>query len=100
MYGRPFAYKPKYNLNETVKLIVEWQNNYLKKGNIFEISQELNLGLDSIVFLDDNPFERERVKHSLPEVFVPELPKDPMLYRQFLLQLDFQECILLKIILK
>ena len=33
-------WKPKYNLNETVKLIVEWQNNYLKKGNIFEISQQ------------------------------------------------------------
>ena len=68
---------------------VSWRINWDDKAkNIFEISQELNLGLDSIVFLDDNPFERERVKHSLPEVFVPELPKDPMLYRQFLLQLD------------
>jgi len=66
-----------------------WRINWDDKAkNILEISQELNIGLDSIVFLDDNPFERERVKSVLPEVFVPELPKDPMLYKRFLLQLD------------
>ena len=68
---------------------VAWRINWDDKAkNIFEIAQELNLGLDSIVFLDDNPFERERIKHSLPEVLVPELPKDPLLYKHFLLQLD------------
>ena len=68
---------------------VAWRINWDDKAkNIFEIAQELNLGLDSIVFLDDNPFERERIKHSLPEVFVPELPTDPLLYKHFLLQLD------------
>ncbi len=68
---------------------VAWRINWEDKAkNIFEIAQELKLGLDSIVFLDDNPFERERIKHSLPEVLVPELPKDPLLYKHFLLQLD------------
>ena len=68
---------------------VSWRINWDDKAkNIFEIAQELNLGLDSIVFLDDNPFERERIKHSLPEVLVPELPSDPLLYKHFLLQLD------------
>lgn len=68
---------------------VAWRINWEDKANnIVEISQELNLGLDSIVFLDDNPFERERVKHALPEVLVPELPIDPMLFRHFLMQLD------------
>ncbi len=68
---------------------VAWRINWDDKAkNIFEIAQELNLGLDSIVFLDDNPFERERIKHSLPEVFVPELPTDPLLYKHFLMQLD------------
>ena len=68
---------------------VAWRINWDDKAkNIFEIAQELNLGLDSIVFLDDNPFERERIKHSLPEVLVPELPIDPLLYKHFLLQLD------------
>jgi FkbH-like protein len=68
---------------------VSWRINWDDKAkNILEITQELNLGLDSVVFLDDNPFERERVKHALPDVFVPELPNDPMLYKHFLLQLD------------
>lgn len=68
---------------------VTWRINWDDKAkNILEITQELNLGLDAVVFLDDNAFERERVKQALPEVLVPELPSDPMLYKQFLLQLD------------
>lgn len=68
---------------------VAWRINWEDKAqNIYEIAKELNLGMDAIVFLDDNSFERERVKHALPDVFVPELPKDPMLYKHFLLQLD------------
>jgi FkbH-like protein len=37
----------------------------------------LDLGLDSFVFLDDNPAERKRVRDALPAVAVPELPEDP-----------------------
>jgi FkbH-like protein len=66
-----------------------WRINWEDKAkNIFEIADELNLGLDSVVFLDDNPFERERVKYALPDVFVPELPDTPLFYKHFLLQMD------------
>ncbi len=47
-----------------------------KAKNIREIADELNIGLDSIVFVDDNPIERELVKKELPEVEVPAFPKD------------------------
>lgn len=45
-----------------------------KSENILNISKELNIGLSSIVFVDDNPIEREEVKKSLPEVSVPDFP--------------------------
>lgn len=68
---------------------VKWKINWDDKAkNIQELATELNLGLDSIVFLDDNVFERNRVKEVFPEIYVPELPSDPMLYKQFLLQLN------------
>ena len=66
-------------------LKINWND---KVKNIVEISEELNLGLDSIVFIDDNPHERARVREALPQIFVPELPEDPLLYKQFLLGLN------------
>lgn len=60
---------------------VNWKN---KVENIREIAQELNIGLDSMVFIDDNPNERELIKQLLPEVLTVDLPKDPSLYRQVL----------------
>jgi FkbH-like protein len=45
--------------------------------NLREIAAELNVGLDSIAFLDDNPAERQRVRLALPEVVVVDLPDDP-----------------------
>jgi len=53
---------------------INWQD---KATNLREIADELNLGLDSFVFLDDNPAERDWVRAVLPEVEVPELPEDP-----------------------
>jgi len=47
-----------------------------KHENIKEMAEELNLGLDSFVFIDDNPFERKVVREFLPEVTVPEFPED------------------------
>jgi len=47
-----------------------------KPENISELAQELNIGLDSMVFIDDSEFERESVKSQLPDVIVPEMPKD------------------------
>lgn len=49
-----------------------------KPACLREIASELNMGLDSLAFLDDNPAERERVRRELPEVTVIELPDDPM----------------------
>jgi len=58
---------------------INWRS---KADNIREIAQELNIGLDSMVFVDDNPNERELVRQILPEVLTVDLPKDPSLYRQ------------------
>ncbi|MFZ0825982.1 MAG: HAD-IIIC family phosphatase [Verrucomicrobiia bacterium] len=62
-----------------------WKINWRDKAeNITQLMSGLNLGLDSAVFLDDSPFERARVKETLPQVFVPDLPADPMDYPSFL----------------
>lgn len=53
---------------------VNWQP---KPENIRKIASELNLGLDSFVFIDDSPHEREAMRRLAPEVIVPELPEDP-----------------------
>jgi FkbH-like protein len=66
-----------------------WKINWRDKAqNIVELVEELSLGLDAAVFIDDNPVERARVGAALPDVFVPDWPKDKLLYRQTLLSLD------------
>jgi FkbH-like protein len=55
-----------------------------KPGNIREIAAELNIGLDSIVFLDDNPAERALVSAQLPEVATPEIDADVTRFAQIL----------------
>jgi len=59
---------------------INWNN---KADNISELAQELNIGLDSMVFLDDNPTERELVKQMLPMVETPEFPKQPYMLQEF-----------------
>lgn len=60
---------------------VTWRINWQDKAqNIADLTRELNLGLQSVVFIDDNPVERARVRDALPEVFVPEWPKDHLEY--------------------
>jgi FkbH-like protein len=60
---------------------VGWKINWTDKArNILELTTSLNLGLQSVVFIDDNPAERARVREALPEVYVPEWPKEPFLY--------------------
>lgn len=55
-----------------------WRINWTDKAtNIREMAEELNLGMDSFVFVDDNPVEREFVKQQLPMVEVPEFPEHP-----------------------
>jgi FkbH-like protein len=57
--------------------VANWND---KATNIRHIAQTLNIGLDSLVLVDDNPFERNIVRRELPMVTVPELPEDPALY--------------------
>ncbi len=51
-----------------------------KTQNLREIAQELNVGIDSLAFLDDNPFEREQVRSALPEVTVIDISGNPLEY--------------------
>jgi FkbH-like protein len=68
--------------------VANWDS---KAVNIRYIQSVLNIGFDSIVFIDDNPFERELIKREIPEVFVPDLPSDPALYVQYLAELNLFE---------
>ena len=63
---------------------INWND---KAQNIVELVDELNIGLNSVVFIDDNPAERDRVRTALPEVFVPDWPSDVSLYRKTLFSL-------------
>lgn len=65
---------------------INWQD---KVQNIIELAKEINIGLDSMVFFDDNPVERARIKESIPEVKVVELPKSPTLYKKTLEDLNY-----------
>jgi FkbH-like protein len=56
---------------------INWDD---KAQNIVDLVSELNLGLQSVVFIDDSPQERARVTQALPEVLVPDWPNDKMLY--------------------
>jgi FkbH-like protein len=57
--------------------VANWQD---KAANLRRIAQELNLGLDALVFVDDNPAERGLVRKELPMVAVPQMPDDPAEY--------------------
>ena len=57
--------------------VINWND---KASNIEYVSRVLNLGLDSFIFIDDMPFERDLVRSSLPMVNVPEMPEDPADY--------------------
>lgn len=65
-----------------------WNN---KAENIKQIQEFLNIGYDSMVFLDDNPFERNLVRSFLPEITIPELPEDPAEYLAYLGKLNLFE---------
>jgi FkbH-like protein len=79
----PFEKHPEMLLR--LEHIAVFQANWNDKAtNIQAIAEELSLGLDSIVFLDDNPAERGLVRQLLPQVAVPELPDDPAYYARTL----------------
>ncbi|MBV8817279.1 MAG: HAD family hydrolase [Acidobacteriaceae bacterium] len=75
----PFREHPEMILKEDHFAVfrANWDD---KAANIQAIAEELALGLESLVFVDDNPFERDLVRRMLPQVAVPEMPDDPALY--------------------
>jgi FkbH-like protein len=79
----PFEQHPEMLLK--LEHIAVFQANWNDKAtNIQAIAEELSLGLDAMVFLDDNPVERGLVRKLLPQVAVPELPEDPAYYARTL----------------
>jgi len=68
-----------------------------KAVNIQNIAKELNIGLDSLVFIDDNPIERESVKNTFPEVNVPDFPKDTSMLESFAIEISKRYFPVLKI---
>ena len=64
---------------------IDWQD---KAGNVMAMAAELNLGLESVVFWDDNPLERERMRLLAPAVLTPEVPADVAEWPAFLAALD------------
>ena len=72
--------------------IAVFQANWeTKVDNIRTIQSILNIGFDSMVFLDDNPFERNIVRENIPGITVPELPEDPAMYLEYLYSLNLFE---------
>jgi FkbH-like protein len=61
--------------------IANWDD---KASNIRKIAEILNIGMDAMVFVDDNPAEREIIRTMIPEISVPELPKDPSQFLRIL----------------
>lgn len=79
----PFEKHPEMLLK--LEHIAVFQANWNDKAtNIQAIAKELSLGLDAMVFLDDNPVERGLVRKLLPQVAVPELPEEPAYYARTL----------------
>lgn len=87
---KPFEEHPEMVLRkEDITIFVaNWSN---KAVNIKTIRDSLEIGYDAMLFLDDNPFERESVRAMLPQVIVPELPEDPADYVKVLSELNLFE---------
>ncbi len=74
--------------------IAVFQANWDDKAqNLKAIAKRLNIGLDSLVFVDDNPIERARVRQALPMVAVPEMPEDPAHYVRCLADAGYFEAV-------
>jgi len=70
--------------------VVNWEN---KVDNIKYIQSVLNIGFDSMVFIDDSSFERNMIRKMIPEITVPELPEDPVDYVPYLRSLNLFETV-------
>ena len=100
--GIILAINSKNNYEDAYKVIQEHPNMVLREKhfaamrinwkdkveNMVELAEELNIGLDSMVFIDDSPQERERMKQALPQVLVLDLPRSPFHYCEALQNLN------------
>lgn len=75
-------------LQDIAVFAANWET---KVDNIKYIQSILNIGLDSMVFIDDNPFERNMIKEMIPQITVPDLPEDPAEYVPYLRRLNLFE---------
>jgi FkbH-like protein len=101
--GVLLAINSRNNPDDALKVIREHPNMILKERhfaatrinwndkteNLRELAQELNIGLDAMVFIDDDQTNRGLVRAVLPEVEVPEFPADPSEYVSFLNALPY-----------
>lgn len=76
------------HLEDISVFMANWET---KVDNIRQIQQILNIGFDSMVFIDDNPFERNIVRENIQSITVPEMPDDPSLYLEYLYSLNLFE---------
>ncbi|HEX5065480.1 MAG TPA: HAD-IIIC family phosphatase, partial [Myxococcota bacterium] len=93
--GILLAVNSKNNLDDAMEVLRSHESMWLRESdfsalrinwkpkpeNMSSIAAELNIGTDSLVFVDDNPDERERMRQMLPEVLTVDLPADPARYR-------------------
>lgn len=86
----PFINHPDMILKlEDISLFVaNWEN---KVDNILRISNKLNIGLDSMVYIDDSEFERNHVKSVIGNILVPDMPEDPSEYVSYLKSQNYFE---------
>jgi FkbH-like protein len=99
--GIILAINSKNNFDDAIEVIQKHPNMIIKENNfacvkinwddkvvnLQKIAEELNIGLDSMVFFDDDPINQEYVRESLPEVLVVDLPKDSSQYAQIITEM-------------
>jgi FkbH-like protein len=90
--AQPFESHPDMvlRMDDFALFVASWEN---KVDGLRHIQSVLEIGFDAMVFLDDNPAEREIVRRNLPEVCVPELPADPADYWPFLVRSNLFETV-------
>ena len=88
----PFERHPEMVLkrSDLASFVANWRD---KPANLRAIAEQLNIGLDALVFVDDNPFERDLVRHELPMVAVPEISDDPTSYARTLADAGYFEAV-------
>jgi FkbH-like protein len=88
----PFDRHPEMVLkrSDIASFVANWND---KPANLRAVAEELNIGIDALVFVDDNPFERDLVRRELPMVAVPEVSDDPAGYAQTLADAGYFEAV-------